>query len=61
MTTEMFVGILSLVFTVLSAGISIGLYIANKILQAHFGKIYIKSYPDDVNIFGFYFPIRNQK
>ena len=30
MTTEMFVGILSLVFTVLSAGISIGLYIANK-------------------------------
>ena len=30
MTTEMFINILALVFTVLSAGISIGLYIANK-------------------------------
>ena len=30
MTTEMFVNILALVFTVLSTGVSIGLYIANK-------------------------------
>ena len=30
MTTEMFVNILALIFTVLSTGISIGLYIANK-------------------------------
>ena len=30
MTTEMFVNVLTLVFTVLSTGVSIGLYIANK-------------------------------
>ena len=30
MTTEMFINILALVFTVLSTGVSIGLYIANK-------------------------------
>ena len=30
MTTEMFINVLALVFTVLSTGISIGLFIANK-------------------------------
>ena len=30
MTTEMFVNILTLVFTVLSTGVSIGMFIANK-------------------------------
>ena len=30
MTTEMFVNILALVFTVLSTGVSIGMFIANK-------------------------------
>lgn len=38
------------------AGVGLGLYLSKEIIHAHFGKMIAKSYPDDVNIFGFVIP-----
>lgn len=37
-------------------GIGLGLYASNKIIQAHSGKMFIRSFDDDRNIFGFTMP-----
>lgn len=38
------------------AGVGLGLYLSKEIIHAHFGKMIAKSYPDNVNIFGFIIP-----
>lgn len=38
------------------AGVGLGLYLSKEIIHAHFGKMIAKSYPDDINIFGFVIP-----
>lgn len=37
-------------------GIGLGLYVSKKIIEAHGGEIFIKSFVDDRNIFGFKIP-----
>lgn len=37
-------------------GIGLGLYASKKIIKAHDGEIFVKSYPDNRNIFGFKIP-----
>ena len=39
-------------------GIGLGLYASKKIIDAHSGKIYVNSFEDDRNIFGFEIPIK---
>ncbi len=39
--------------------VSLGLYTISKIIYAHFGNIYAKSYPNNTNIFGFSLPLNN--
>ena len=39
--------------------VSLGLYTISKIIYAHFGNVYAKSYPSNINIFGFSLPINN--
>ena len=38
--------------------ISLGLYMLNKIIHIHYGSVFIKSYPNNVNIFGFILPMK---
>ena len=38
------------------AGVGLGLYLSKEIIHAHFGKMIAKSYPDNINIFGFAIP-----
>ena len=38
------------------AGVGLGLYLSKEIIHAHFGKMIAKSYPDNINIFGFIIP-----
>ena len=38
------------------AGVGLGLYLSKEIIHAHFGKMIAKSYPDNINIFGFVIP-----
>ena len=37
-------------------GIGLGLYVSKKIIEAHNGEIFVKSYQNDKNIFGFKIP-----
>ena len=39
------------------AGVGLGLYLSKEIIKAHFGKMFAKSYPENVNVFGFEIPI----
>lgn len=39
-------------------GAGLGLYLSKEIINAHYGQMIAKSYPDDVNILGFEVPIR---
>lgn len=41
-------------------GIGLGLYASKKIIESHCGEIYVKSFQDDRNIFGFKIPIRQK-
>jgi len=43
------------------SGIGLGMYLSKEIIHAHFGKMIIKSYNDDVNALGFYLPIYADK
>lgn len=38
-------------------GSGLGLYLSKEIIHAHFGSMIARSYPDDVNIFGFEIPV----
>ena len=38
-------------------GIGLGLYASKKIIEAHNGNIFVKSYKEDRNIFGFEIPL----
>ncbi len=40
-------------------GIGLGLYASKKIIEAHNGNIYVKSYEDNRNIFGFNIPVEH--
>lgn len=42
-------------------GIGLGLYASKKIIDGHSGKIYVKSFIDERNIFGFTIPIKQNK
>lgn len=39
-------------------GVGLGLYASKKIIESHEGNMYVKSYTDNRNIFGFKIPIR---
>ena len=39
-------------------GIGLGLYTSQKIVKAHDGEIFVQSFPDDKNIFGFKIPYK---
>ncbi len=39
-------------------GINPGLILSKEIINAHFGKMVVKSFEDDINIFGFCLPLR---
>ncbi len=41
-------------------GIGLGLYSSKKIVESHHGKIYVKSFKEDRNIFGFKIPIKQK-
>lgn len=41
-------------------GIGLGLYASKKIIESHCGKIYVKSFEDETNIFGFKIPIKQK-
>jgi two-component system NarL family sensor kinase len=41
-------------------GIGLGLYASKKIIESHHGEIYVKSYKDDRNIFGFRIPVKQK-
>ena len=41
-------------------GIGLGLYASKKIIESHNGTIYVKSFKDDRNIFGFRIPIKQK-
>lgn len=41
-------------------GIGLGLYSSKKIIESHHGKIYVKSFKEDRNIFGFKIPIKQK-
>lgn len=42
-------------------GIGLGLYTSKKIIEAHNGNIYVQSYKDDRNCFGFKIPIHQKR
>ena len=42
-------------------GIGLGLYASQKIIEGHQGQIYVNSYKDDTNVFGFRIPKFQEK
>lgn len=40
------------------SGVGLGLYSSKKIIESHAGKLYVKSFEDDRNIFGFKLPVK---
>ena len=39
-------------------GISLGMILSKDIMNAHFGRMIVRSFEDDINIFGFCLPLR---
>jgi two-component system NarL family sensor kinase len=39
------------------AGVGLGLYLSKEIIKAHSGKMFAKSYPENINVFGFEIPV----
>ena len=38
------------------SGVRLGLYVSKKIVEAHYGKIFVKSFENERNLFGFMIP-----
>jgi len=57
---EIFARYVSYACTQKELGIGLGLYASKKIIESHNGEIYVKSFEDDRNIFGFKIPIKQK-